>query len=99
MFGTLNIRTTVYAVIASLLVACIFVSWPLSANAASKNGGGTTNVQSNSTKRSTANSLSTAGTAGATKGAAGGGGKGGGGGGTRPLDPIRGESKDGGHPY
>jgi hypothetical protein len=98
MFGTLNIRTTVYAVIASLLVACIFVSWPLSANAASKTGGGTKNVQSKPAKGGTANSLSTAGTAGATKGAAGGGGKGGGGGGTRPLDPIRGESKDGGHP-
>jgi hypothetical protein len=87
MFGTLNIRTTVYAVIASLLVACIFVSWPLSANAASKNGGGTTNVQSNSTKRSTANSLSTAGTAGATKGAAGGGG-------TQPRRGVGGEAAD-----
>jgi hypothetical protein len=88
---TMTIRTTVQALIVSLLVACIVVFWPLTASAASKQvlgffgwcwkwkaaGLGTKNVQSNSAKRGTANSpLSNAGTAGAAGGAAGGGGSG-----------------------
>jgi hypothetical protein len=69
------IRTTFYTLIAGLLMACIFVSWPLPASAAGKKGGGTSNVQNNSAKRGTANSLGSAGTAGAGQGAGGGAGQ------------------------
>jgi hypothetical protein len=72
MFASLTIKKIVQVIIASLLVTCIFAHCPLSANAAGKKGGGTNNVQSNSAKRGTANSLSNAGTAGATKGTGGG---------------------------
>jgi hypothetical protein len=64
-------RRIVQVIIAGFLVTCIFAYCPLSADAAAKKGGGT-NVQSNSAKRGTGNSLSNAGTAGATKGAGGG---------------------------
>jgi hypothetical protein len=79
MYAPLTISKTVQVLVASILVACIFVFCPLSANAASK-GSGTKNVQSNSAKRGTANSpLTDAGKSGTAKGAAGGGG------GTSPL--------------
>jgi hypothetical protein len=75
MYTPLTISKTIQVLVASILVACIFVFCPLSANAASKTGNGTKNVQSNSAKRGTANSpLSDAGKSGTAKGAAGGGG-------------------------
>jgi hypothetical protein len=65
-----------WAIVASVFAASIFVFCPLSANAASKTGGGTKNVQSKPAKSGTANSpLSGAGKSGSTQGAGGGGGR------------------------
>jgi hypothetical protein len=91
MYASLTISKITRVLVASILAASIFVVCPLSASAASKKGGGSNTVQSNPAKRSTANSLGTAGTAGATQGAGGGAG----GGGTGPG--IKGESKDDKH--
>jgi hypothetical protein len=62
------------ALVAAIFAASIFVFCPLSANAASKTGGGTKNVQSKPAKGGTANSpLTDAGKSGSTQGAGGGG--------------------------
>ena len=56
MYAPLTISKTIQVLVASILVACIFVFCPLSANAASKTGGGTKNVQSKPANGGTANS-------------------------------------------
>jgi hypothetical protein len=73
MYASLTISKITRVLVASILVASIFVVCPLSANAASKTGGGTKNVQSKPAKGGTANSpLTDAGKSGSTQGAGGG---------------------------